>query len=92
MLYEMTLDDEMALDGYEVGYEKGKVDIIKVDKSKITAVALVYIDRLTTVGVPKEEYIVRMNYAIADALKENVPDDYIQTYLRKFIPSNTDLN
>lgn len=49
--------------------------------------ALVYVDFLRVEeSEPKTEYIYRMNLAITDALNEGVPEDYIEKYLRPFIP------
>lgn len=49
--------------------------------------ALVYVDFLRVKeSEPKTEYIYRMNLAITDALNEGVPEDYIEKYLRPFIP------
>jgi gamma-glutamylcyclotransferase len=48
---------------------------------------IVYVDKQRmTENPPKTEYIYRMNQAIADAVEEGVPQDYIDKYLRKFIP------
>jgi hypothetical protein len=50
--------------------------------------ALIYIsDHFLKESPPKEEYIYRMNMAIADAVKEGVPEEYMEKYLRPFIPS-----
>jgi gamma-glutamylcyclotransferase len=97
LLYEITPENEIALDAYEgypVSYEKEIADIkvVSADESESTVKAIVYMDKREKEGVPKEEYIKRMNYAIADALVEGVPNEYIQTYLRRFIPITTDLN
>lgn len=92
MLYEMTPEDEKALDGYEgypENYQKEMADIkvVRADERENTVVAFVYIDeRRKTEGEIKAEYIIRMNYAIADALEEGVPNLYIQHYLRRFVP------
>ncbi|KAI5243148.1 hypothetical protein E4T43_04334 [Aureobasidium subglaciale] len=52
---------------------------------------LVYIDRERLVDdKPKHEYIYRMNMGIHDALKEGVPEDYVQEVMRKFIPPEHD--
>lgn len=48
---------------------------------------LVYVDfDRVEEGSPEEDYIRRMNLAIADALSAGVPEDYIENYLRRFIP------
>ncbi|KAM3510338.1 hypothetical protein MY11210_005956 [Beauveria gryllotalpidicola] len=48
---------------------------------------LVYMshERIAT-GKPRDEYIVRMNHAISDALSAGVPRPYIKNVLRKWIP------
>ena len=49
--------------------------------------ALVYIDVVRKkTSTPKEEYIYRMNMAIADGLEKGIPEEYIDNNLRKFIP------
>ncbi len=48
---------------------------------------LVYIDFLRIkASKSKEEYIHRMNMALADAVNEGVPEDYVEKYIRSFIP------
>ena len=48
---------------------------------------LVYVSRLgTTDDRPRDEYIVRMNEGINNALKVGVPKEYIDKVIRKFIP------
>ncbi|KAI4795837.1 hypothetical protein E4T44_12251 [Aureobasidium sp. EXF-8845] len=52
---------------------------------------LVYISRKhVTDSKPKHEYIYRMNQGIHDALKEGVPEEYVQEVMRKFIPPEHD--
>jgi hypothetical protein len=47
---------------------------------------LVYTDRLRiTEDRPRDEYIVRMNEGISDALKVGVPEKYVEKVMRKFI-------
>ncbi|TQV91972.1 AIG2-like family protein [Cordyceps javanica] len=49
--------------------------------------ALVYISHeRTATGKPRDEYVVRMNHAIADALSSGVPPSYVENVLRKWIP------
>ena len=91
----MTSEDEKALDGYEVNYEKEIADIkvVRANEGENTAAAFVYIDeKRKTEGEIKAEYIIRMNYAIADALEEGIPNEYIETYLRRFVPVPPELN
>jgi gamma-glutamylcyclotransferase len=105
LLYEMTREDEIALNGYEGCpkiYQRQIVDIeVKSGPSEVIdapgnnvgeneVMALIYIDNNnTTEDDPEEEYIGRMNEAIKDALKEGVPESYIQKYLRKSIPDTS---
>ncbi|KAM3500439.1 hypothetical protein MY10362_006397 [Beauveria mimosiformis] len=51
---------------------------------------LVYIshERIAT-GKPRDEYVVRMNHAISDALSSGVPLSYIENVLRKWIPDGS---
>jgi gamma-glutamylcyclotransferase len=49
--------------------------------------ALVYASgRYTDEGDSREEYVDRMNLGIADALKLGIPEEYVQTYIRSYIP------
>ncbi|KAJ7286058.1 Butirosin biosynthesis, BtrG-like protein [Mycena rebaudengoi] len=97
-LYELSASDEEALDGYEgvphsyvkqtlpVEYFGGK-DYGEVRQGKRIVDALVYIDVVRQNDGPiQTEYILRMNFAIADALEEGVPKAYIDKYLRPCIP------
>ena len=48
---------------------------------------LVYINRdAVTPSKPKEEYVYRMNMGIKDAIKEGVPEGYVEEIMRKYIP------
>ncbi|KAG6853900.1 hypothetical protein C0991_012569 [Blastosporella zonata] len=92
MIYTLSKDDEDELDRYEdvphsyiktimpVGVLKGIGHGTLVD-------ALVYVDdkRLDEGSAPCE-YIVRLNHAFRDGKKEGIPQDYIDKYIRKFIP------
>ncbi|PFH51757.1 hypothetical protein AMATHDRAFT_46922 [Amanita thiersii Skay4041] len=49
--------------------------------------ALVYVDvERTDEGDIREEYIGRMRLAIADALGEGIPPEYIDKYIGKWVP------
>ena len=94
-IFELTPEDRRALDKYEgVEYERKSILIDLIDVTDLHAGSgkklnsLVYVDveRLSE-SHPKKEYIHRMNMAIDDALKEGVPNDYIDRYLRPFIPA-----
>ncbi|KIL61308.1 hypothetical protein M378DRAFT_13610 [Amanita muscaria Koide BX008] len=92
LLYEITQLNMDELDKYESHYDKVLMDIedptAESDETRrILHDTLVYVERKTNEGPPKTEYIYRMNQAIADAVKEGVPKDYIDRYLRKFIPA-----
>ncbi|EMD85349.1 hypothetical protein COCC4DRAFT_206505 [Bipolaris maydis ATCC 48331] len=50
---------------------------------------LVYIDRERVVpGVPRDEYVYRMNRGIEDAVKCGVPEEYVKRVMRQFIPED----
>ncbi|KAG6820645.1 hypothetical protein H0H93_013844 [Arthromyces matolae] len=63
--------------------------MLKGDRVGTVVDTLVYVDveRLTE-GPPREEYIKRINYAFADGKKEGIPQEYIDKYIRKFVPEN----
>lgn len=53
-----------------------------------TVGVLVYISHeRTATGKPRDEYVIRMNHAIPDALRSGVPLAYVDSVLRKWIPS-----
>ena len=55
--------------------------------TKKTINALVYIDfDNTSPGVPRTEYIHRINLAVKDALERGFSQSYIDKYIRPFIP------
>ncbi|KAK0737396.1 hypothetical protein B0T21DRAFT_347767 [Apiosordaria backusii] len=66
-------------EGKEGKEEKGKGEEVEM---------LVYIDFKRDQGgyKPREEYIVRMNRGIEDALREGVPGGYVREVLRGYIP------
>lgn len=48
---------------------------------------LVYINReMVEEDEPKEEYVYRMNMGIRDAVREGVPEKYVEKVMRRFIP------
>ncbi|KAL9595037.1 MAG: hypothetical protein Q9219_006687 [cf. Caloplaca sp. 3 TL-2023] len=50
---------------------------------------LVYIDRVRTVdGIPRDEYVERINMGIVDAMDTGIPRGYIDDVLRRYIPDN----
>jgi len=98
MIYTLTSDDEIKLDGFEgvpYNYHKKIIPLKLLRKSDSSFTtdegnfvdALVYVDveRLNE-GPPREEYIGRINKAVGDARKEGIPQEYIDKYIRRFIP------
>ncbi|KAF8809055.1 hypothetical protein BYT27DRAFT_7163404 [Phlegmacium glaucopus] len=96
LVFQLTAKDESSLDNYEGStYEKlyFPVDLVaKGDVSNRRSVkSLIYVDmERKTESEPVKEYIYRMNMGIIDALKEGIPADYIEKYLRPFIPELDD--
>lgn len=99
LLFTITAADEKALDVYEgvpISYEKKIISVQhfgaggdsgqKGGEYEIVD-ALVYVDfQRVTEDKPRKEYIDRMNMGIGDALKEGVPKEYVERYMRPFIP------
>ncbi|ESK89857.1 aig2 family protein [Moniliophthora roreri MCA 2997] len=95
-VYEINEKDEETLDQYEgvpACYSKltlpvelvKNIDFDVKDGTKMLD-AMVYVDEENlTDGSIREEYIYRMNQAIADAVREGVPQEYIDGYLIPFI-------
>ncbi|KAG6860592.1 hypothetical protein C0995_009482 [Termitomyces sp. Mi166 len=95
MIYTLTPDDEVKLDGYEgvpQNYLKYTlpVKVLKGNDQGTLIDALVYVDveRLEE-GVPRHEYIARINHAFRDGKNEGIPQEYIDKYIRKFIPEKS---
>jgi len=92
-MYELTPADEHDLDIYEgSAYEKQTHPVSWVREKSVAedkqVDALIYIDpEHKSESTPRKEYIYRMNMGIADAIQEGVPTEYIDKYLRVFIPS-----
>ncbi|KAG6827362.1 hypothetical protein H0H92_012100 [Tricholoma furcatifolium] len=92
MVYTLTEDDENKLDGFEGvprNYEKKilAVEMLKGENKGTLVDALVYVDvqRLDE-GLPPQEYIRRLNHAFKDGEAEGIPQEYIEKYVRKFVP------
>ncbi|KIM37079.1 hypothetical protein M413DRAFT_423923 [Hebeloma cylindrosporum] len=91
-LYELSTQDVLNLNGFEGPmYERQTIPVIPINKeehqSKDAVDSLVYVDvERKSESQPRTEYIYRMNMAIADGLKEGIPSDYMDKYLRAFIP------
>jgi len=85
MVYTLTPTDEESLDGYERTPESYVKQMHEVEMAGKTIKALVYVDIIRVhAGSIKEEYIIRMGYAISDALENGVPE-YIKKYLQPSI-------
>ncbi|KAF8077705.1 Butirosin biosynthesis, BtrG-like protein [Lyophyllum atratum] len=99
MVYTLTAEDEAKLDGFEgvpYNYIKRTLPVKffgkrngEVAEGREIIEALVYVDVECLVeGPPAKEYIFRVNRAVDDAVLEGVPQDYIDKYIRPFIPAN----
>jgi gamma-glutamylcyclotransferase (GGCT)/AIG2-like uncharacterized protein YtfP len=85
VVYKISESDECSLDRWEGvtdgSYRKEMLDVV-IDES--TQTCLVYIDPIEDEGLPKTEYIVRINNGIEDA---RLPWSYVQKTIRKFVPN-----
>jgi gamma-glutamylcyclotransferase len=103
LVYSLQPSDEQGLDfneGVPFAYTKENLTVsfwakeeenkaIDMHKPCTKQDMLVYINRHdTTDDEPKQEYIYRMNMGIEDAVKQGVPEDYVEEVMRKFIPRN----
>lgn len=71
----------------EAPFSSATEDKIDVAKAPETVDMLVYVNRLrTTEDLPRDEYVLRMNKGISDALKVGVSEEYVDKVVRKFIP------
>lgn len=75
--------EDLMTDFWPANKDSRAVDVTtQPEKFKL----LVYINRhLTIDGVSKEEYVYRMNMGIADAVRQGVPQAYVDRTLRQFI-------
>lgn len=83
VVYEISDSDERSLDNWEIkkaGYHK---EIVTVECEGQPLECLAYVDSILEIGLPKQEYIKRINKGLSDA---NLPQEYIERYIRKFIP------
>ncbi|KAG5638970.1 hypothetical protein H0H81_008190 [Sphagnurus paluster] len=94
MIYTLTPEDEAKLDQFE-GVPKDYikqtlcVEFLGEREGGKMIQALVYTDveRLNE-GPPKTEYITRINRAVDDARQEGIPQEYVDKYIRPFIPAD----
>ncbi|HIJ95916.1 MAG TPA: gamma-glutamylcyclotransferase [Desulfuromonadales bacterium] len=84
-VFNLTEEDERSLDRYE-GVDRGNYRklILDVEMDSGTHKCLVYVDPVTTEGIPKEEYVHRINKGIVDA---ELPPEYIERSIRKYVPA-----
>lgn len=83
VVYEISDSDERSLDDREIkkaGYHK---EIVTVECEGKPLECLVYVDSVVEGGLPRQEYVKRINNGLSDA---NLPQEYIERYIRKFIP------
>ena len=93
-LYFISAHDEAALDDMEgapVNYQKQSLGVTRlssdgsVTEQKVNA--LVYIDTIRQdEGEITPEYVVWIRKAIRDAKPFGLPDEYVQKYIRPFLP------
>jgi cation transport regulator ChaC len=84
VVYEISDSDETSLDTHE-GVNGGSYQkewlIVEIDG--VPTSCLVYVDPTKKEGIPKNEYIERINKGIEDA---ELPSGYVKKYIRKFMP------
>jgi hypothetical protein len=86
---EISEEDEQTLDRFEGvaagGYRKAML-AVSFDGGEV--LAMVYIDPVTAEGVPKQEYVGRINAGLLDAglLDDGLSAGYVAGSIRKFIP------
>lgn len=83
-VYRLSEADERSLDRYE-GVAEGSYckQLVTVELQGGRLTCLTYIDPVETPGIPKEEYIQRINNGIADA---ELPEEYLARSVRLFVP------
>jgi len=84
IVYDLSETDIQALDSYE-GVKQGSYykQQVFVQVNDRDMPCMTYIDPVIEEGVPHQEYITRINHGIQDA---GLPEEYIELYLRSFIP------
>lgn len=96
LVYEINAKDEANLDineGVPYAYVKRHMQVVCSGEGSALGndgevlTALVYVDmKRIKEDSPNEEYVYRMNMGIADAVKMGVPEEYVEKYMRPFIP------
>ena len=104
LIYSLNASDERSLDrneGVPHVYGKKMINIrywpatsdepVDISSKPEPKDMLVYVDRVRVKEAkPKQEYVHRMNEGIRDALAAGIPEEYVDTILRKFIPPETE--
>jgi gamma-glutamylcyclotransferase len=84
VIYEISGVDEELLDRYEgVATGSYRKELLSVEVGDSSRDCLVYIDPIEDEGVPKAEYVERINMGIEDA---ELPPEYVRDSIRKFVP------
>lgn len=84
VVYRINEDDEAALDkaeGVHKGSYRKEVLSVRVEHTNDFR-CMVYVDPVVAEGEPKEEYVGRINRAVADAA---LPNEYVEQHIRRFI-------
>ena len=86
VVYEISDSDEQCLAQYE-GVESGsyRKELLSVEVGDSSPTCLVYVDPIEEEGLPKTEYVRRINMAIEDT---RLPPEYVRNSIRKFMPDN----
>jgi gamma-glutamylcyclotransferase (GGCT)/AIG2-like uncharacterized protein YtfP len=85
VVYEISESDENSLDIFEgLGNGLYRKELLNVEVDGFPKNCLTYIDPIKKEGLPKAEYIKRINLGIQDA---KLSSDYVKNYIRKFIPA-----
>ncbi|TRM62559.1 hypothetical protein BD626DRAFT_630738 [Schizophyllum amplum] len=82
-LYEIAKDDESRLDDVRL---RRRSRILREAAPGVTGVPWLADQWTESHDKCQPEYIPRMTNAIADAIREGIPEDYIEKYMRKVIP------
>nr|WP_321464876.1 gamma-glutamylcyclotransferase family protein [uncultured Desulfobulbus sp.] len=86
LLFQLDPEDERRLDGFEGvhlgNYRKVSVRVLS-NREELNA--LTYIDPITTEGLPKGEYVGRINAAVRDA---QLSPRYLHEVIRHYIPAS----
>jgi len=85
-IFTLSEQDISYLDLYEhVAEGMYSKYILNIETEEGVYDCLVYVASSNDIGKPQTEYIERMNIGIKSA---NLPDDYVNQYIRPFIPEN----